>query len=386
MTEAIILGGGIAGLCCALNLHEAAVDFTLVTPDVGGRIKASADGSTQYGAYYVLGNYDTVLPLCSRLDRIWPWQLGLHTANGRGMSLFTPKSLPFLHEAVTYIRELRAFRSALRDFRRRCLTTCQKEAIASDPVLSRLFFRPACDWLRAVRIERWGDLILRPLAQVSTFQQLEALTAFEVLQFTMNLIEPCYRLRIDIDRLVQVIRDRIVFDRAVRMQTDGGFRIDTERSGTLHAANVVVALGTGTDAFLGRAQDGTRTRRVSAFMQHVRGEPRPQWRRFSNYAFSRDDQRLALARQQNGTYLLYSRRRDEPLEEIFERHEVIEARHWDPAFQLGPSALLPSSPVPGLYLAGDHNICGLEDAAITGIYAAHRIVAERAGRSGRSAA
>jgi hypothetical protein len=46
-----------------------------------------------------------------------------------------------------------------------------------------------------------------------------------------------------------------------------------------------------------------------------------------------------------------------------------------PAFHLLGDVLMECERAPGLYLVGDHNVCTLEDAYITGIYAANRILA-----------
>ena len=66
------------------------------------------------------------------------------------------------------------------------------------------------------------------------------------------------------------------------------------------------------------------------------------------------------------------------LTRIFSDGEVVERHHWNPAFHLGGDALLECEQQPGLYLIGDHNVCDLEDAYLTGVYAASRIIARSA--------
>ncbi|MDH3301302.1 MAG: hypothetical protein OES24_12420, partial [Acidimicrobiia bacterium] len=52
---------------------------------------------------------------------------------------------------------------------------------------------------------------------------------------------------------------------------------------------------------------------------------------------------------------------------------IVEHHDWNPAFNLVGDALLDCEQAPNLYLIGDHNICGLEDAFVTGLHAASRI-------------
>ena len=83
---------------------------------------------------------------------------------------------------------------------------------------------------------------------------------------------------------------------------------------------------------------------------------------------------FAIARQEAGLILFSSASRDPDFARYFSSWEVIEHHHWNPAFHLEGDALLECEREPGLYLIGDHNVCDLEDAYITGVYAANRIL------------
>ena len=68
--ETVIIGGGIAGLACARRLHDSRRPFLLITEDVGGRIRTSADGAVNVGAYYVRSDYSHVNRFVDRGRRI----------------------------------------------------------------------------------------------------------------------------------------------------------------------------------------------------------------------------------------------------------------------------------------------------------------------------
>ena len=48
--------------------------------------------------------------------------------------------------------------------------------------------------------------------------------------------------------------------------------------------------------------------------------------------------------------------------------------HWKPAFHIVGNDLLECEQEPGLYLVGDHNIVGLEDGYLPGVYTANRVI------------
>ena len=56
-SKTIIVGGGIAGISCALHLLEGGEEFTLITDDIGGRVSYSPQKDVNYGAYFIMSNY-----------------------------------------------------------------------------------------------------------------------------------------------------------------------------------------------------------------------------------------------------------------------------------------------------------------------------------------
>ncbi len=91
--------------------------------------------------------------------------------------------------------------------------------------------------------------------------------------------------------------------------------------------------------------------------------------------FPATDPTLAIARQASGVVLLCSKLSHPDFDRYFASWRIVAHRHWDPAFHIVGNDLLECEQGPGLYLVGDHNIVGLEDAYLTGAYAANQIIA-----------
>ena len=90
------------------------------------------------------------------------------------------------------------------------------------------------------------------------------------------------------------------------------------------------------------------------------------------YFFPPESSDIVMVHEPDETCLFYSKTPTPDLGLYFKQHRVIFQKHWDAAFFLG-SHVLECERGEGLYLIGDHSICSLEDAFITGLFAANRI-------------
>ena len=118
-------------------------------------------------------------------------------------------------------------------------------------------------------------------------------------------------------------------------------------------------------------------RAVDVYMFHIDGQVRGQWGG-GDYELAPGDLKICtIAHQTDGSHLLYTREWNPNLSKYFSNHQVIAHRHWNPAFHMNGDQLLDCQQDENLFLIGDHNVCGLEDAYITGVYAAKRIISSR---------
>ena len=372
--ETVIVGGGIAGLACAHRLHDSQRSFLLVTEDVGGRIRTSEDGTVNLGAYYVRDDYDNVNQFVDRGRRIER----RHILRGDPDGSFTRRDLPLLlHplQAVRFFRLMREFLRHYETFKQNCAVMSQAQAIRADPLLYDLYRESATLFIKRNRIEDIARSYLAPAVQGTAFTSVDRLTAFTLLVGVLPLIVPMYEFAFRFDVLTAGFEDALLIDSVTAVTpTDDGYSIQTLNSGTVSADNVVVATPTDVSA---RLLDLGRVKRpIDAHMFLVRGILRRPWTQATFTLFPDGDPILAIARQTGGSTLFCSVSDDPDFAQYFTTWDVVEHHHWNPAFHLEGDTLLECEQAPGLYLVGDHNVCNLEDAYITGTYAANRILDE----------
>jgi glycine/D-amino acid oxidase-like deaminating enzyme len=371
--ETVIVGGGIAGLACARRLHDDQRSFLLVTEDVGGRIRTSADGTINLGAYYVRGDYDHVNQFVDRGRRI-KWR---HILRGDPNGSFTRRDVPLLRhplQAVRFVRFMRMFRRHYETLKQDCVAMSQAQAIRADPLLCDLYHESAPRLIQRIRIEDIARSYLAPAAQGTAFTSVDRLTAFTMLVGVLPLMVPIFEYTFRFDALTAGFEDAVLIDSVTAVTPTGvGYSIQTRDSGAVSADNVVVATPIDVSARLlnlGRVKSP-----IDAHMFLVRGKLRRPWRQATFTMFPDGDRIFAIAQQTNGSTLFCSASDDPDFGQYFTTWDVVEHHYWNPAFHLEGDALLECEQAPGLYLVGDHNVCNLEDAYITGIHAANRILA-----------
>lgn len=371
--ETAIVGGGIAGLACARRLSDGRRRFLLITEDVGGRVRRSRDGAANLGAYYVRADYLHVNRFVDRGRRIRRRQI----LRGRTDGSFTRSDLPLLRhlpQTVRFIRVMREFRRHYDTFKRDSLLVSQAEAIKADPLLRDLYREPARRFIRRHRIEDIARSYLAPAFQGTGFTSLDGVTAFTLLVGVLPTVIPIHEYTLRFDRLTAGFEDDLLIDTVTEIApTLDGYLVQTKHSGSCTADNVVVATPADTSARLLGLDSVKAPLAVHMFV--VKGDLRPPWATATYTLFPENHSSFAIAQLPNGAILFCTSSRDPDFALYFRNWEDVEHHHWNPAFNLEGDVLLDCEQRPGLFLVGDHNVCDLEDAYITGLHAATRILA-----------
>lgn len=386
--DVVIIGGGVAGLGCARTLQNAGVPFTLITKEIGGRIIESANHAVNYGAYYVTTDYHHVAALVKRGRRISLLNFQFHHSE-QAYSMFSLRAIKYLSQWLRLRHQLHIFREHLRQFRRNATTEEQSVLLQQNQYLWKLIHQPATDFVQTHQLTGlFRDYISEALS-ATDFVSLPELQAFDMLWLTQPLITPTYEYSFDPAKIMAPFHTSILLDEVTTVIKQGDqYAITTVHHGTQTYRFVVVAVATTQMQRLLHTADGKGP--VNAYMYHLQGQIKPAYAKLRYNVFDDTNRLVIIAGQSDGTYLVYTRTPFTDFSELFSDYQMITAKVWNPAFNVAGSNLVKQNRGQNLYVAGEHNLCTLEDSYITGVYAAKQIIknisapiAQRTARSNR---
>lgn len=379
LTDTLIIGGGISGLSCARRLSDASRDFLLVTDRLGGRMHHSRDGSMNFGASYVTEDYRRV---ARYVGRGLPFKLReVHCLNrGKTTTLFHWRNLAFTRPAVRLIRRLRELRRTLHAFRKDAEHVPQKDLLSKYPLIGNYARQPAGELIEELRLGSLHEDYFKLAFQGTCFTDpLEANALFYlavlfpvivrtwVADFTntYDLLTAGYREKIRIDRVT-----------ALKRVGQGVWEIRTAADQVHRANNVVIAAPYHNARQLYPVPQPHRCTAVTVLYVRGRRKPPLAGKQFVLAPANRTGV-ILIWRQQSGVDQVFSLCREPDLAGIYEAPEVLDSVSWNTAIVVSGADWAPLVLEPNLYLAGDYNLCGLEDAFITGLCAANQIIKEQ---------
>ncbi len=371
--ETVIIGGGMAALACAKSLHEAKKPFVLISDRLGGSVITSAHGAVNYGAYYVTEDYHHVNQFVTRGRRISQSQITFHTKQSSYTS-FGRKVFGHYEQFARYKTFLNTFRKEFLEFRKLAETIDQAEALQQFPKLYELYNMPAKEFIEANNFREFVDDYIGQIIYATAFVRADDIEAFDLLWLSFPVILNTYEFTFHEEAMAAPFARDISYDLVVSIDRSNPeqYIVRTEKGNVFKVKNVVV--GTPTTVAQQLLELPKVNPSTSVHMMHVRGELKPGWEKRTYNFFSNDSIIRVIAEQADDTYIIYAHDSQPALEDFFLTYEVIATKKWDPAFNLAGNTLLPVIQGPNLYLVGGHNICSLEDAFVTGLFAASSII------------
>lgn len=374
IVDTIIIGGGISGLAAGRALTDAGHNFLLITKEVGGRMLASKSMTVDYGASYITEDYQHVQKYVDRGD---PLRLNdlYFFYDGELRNVFDYRTITHAPAFLKLYARVHDFTRRMRQFRERSLVMSQKDALATDPILSGYVKQPALDFVAELGL---GDLhqdIFEPILHSTVFVPAKRVTAFYYLGVLAPLVRKTFAAdyRHAVSRLTRGWRDRIIRAEVQKLTPlkGGGFGVQTPH-GRHEAAHVILALPHLAAERLYPVPHPDQN--VSMYTLHVVGRREEPYRDKKVVFFRPAGHEITILwRQPTGSDVIFSMVPNPDLDKYYETYRIVRTIHWPSALTL-TTHWADQQLEPNLYLASDYNVCGLEDSFITGLYAARQIL------------
>jgi hypothetical protein len=365
--ETIIIGAGVAGLGCARQLTKHKKDFLVITENIGGRIATSDDGHINYGAYFVLSNYKHILPFVRKGEKLHPFFVEFHDKRNRYYHLAKMCGYPI--QTLHLLFMLWRFKSIYEQFKKQCERSSQKFVIESDPKLKKMYFQSTTEFIKEKKITEIANKFLSEGIYMCTFLPLSKVSAFDFMRLCLGLILPAHEFTFLPNEVTKGFKDKIKVDSVTSINDH---EIQTINGEAYKARHIVVA----TPASITKKLLGLKKIKAgsNSYVFHVSGELKDKWKGGQFELFNSNSDVIFIRKQSNGSYIFYSKTATPKLENYFVNPCIIFKKHWEPAFNISGDELLDCEQGDNIYLAGDHNVIGLEDSYITGMLAANKIL------------
>lgn len=373
--NAIIIGGGIAGLGCARTLSDHGDDdFLLVTKDIGGRIAASQTGDVNYGAFYVRSDYIHVRPFFRRTKRMKTLQ-AVYWHKGKTYSaVSTIVRHPFL--SLRLLCLILRFNWQYQKFKKLAVNMEQIEAFECVPYLHALHTMNAYEYLERHGYGPLIDKIINPAIRASGFVNIRKVSMSDVLRGLLIFVYPAYEFVFMREKLISPFFNRILEDEVVSVERHNShWKVTTQSGESHHGKTIVIATPIHISKQLLHLKEKINMP-ISVHVAHVRGRLHEKYDKADYVVLPVDGNDVCIAREPDATFLFNSLSTNYDLSQYFHKHEIIRKKYWHPALYIG-FVLLKNTIDTDVYLIGDHNICGIEESFITGMYAANQILGKR---------
>ncbi len=399
--ETIVLGAGCAGMNCCLELQKENREYLLISPNIGGRICNDEERHMNYGAVFYFGTYKYMLAsglLQGTVDVLPKLSMGqCHHDNGKSyepVSATTVADAPSLFSYMKWMRDTFIPRYAA--FKDNCCTMEASAALEKDPMIKELYTESAEHFIERMKFVPICNDLISMFAHACTGTKIADLTALDYLNtvqpLTMKIVgvPPLNLLfdlkRFDFDsegvkaRLAQGSGEVLIGEAASVAKRGEGWAVRVGAD-AYTCENLVMAtpahitaelLAEGTD--LPRL-DIRKASQLTGYL--IKGKAKPGYAEHTVHLFDDTIPIIYIAKRLDGDYEIFTEidfEEGDKFDEYFEQWEVVGKKYWEYALYTAAHEALPQNLAPGLIMAGDVNGLGMEPAAISGIYAANKIL------------
>lgn len=373
--ETIIIGGGVSGLACGMTLHKSKRDFLLITKELGGRMLTSKSHKVNYGASYITADYKNIYPFMGGGKRIKISDCYFFN-KGKVTSFYCLRILKSLPQLIKLFFIARDFRLRLNHLRRRALEEQQADILNSDPVLKKYTQQSARSFVKKNRLQDLNNIFFNPLFNSTGFVEYHKSNAFQYLDNLMAVFSRTYVA--DHSRCCHLMskdwkkKIKIGAVKDIKRTKDRRFLISASNR-KYKVKNIVLALPYKDAKKIHPVPKPAHN--IPIYVIEVAGKTLNEYVGKSVIFFRPKDHDITILwKQTTGSDIIFSKIRSPKLRRYYENYKIINEIHWPTACVLSGRRWSKQILGGGLYLASDYNICGLEDAYITGVFAANQII------------
>jgi len=374
-SNTIVVGGGSAGMSCALRLKEAGQEFVLLTDVLGGRICYSEQEQVNFGAYFVMANYNFAKRLVSRRTWINPFSVTFHNSDTESFNTISWHSVRRVPQLLKFYLAMFTFIRHYNKYKERCQVMPQREAMAADKYIEDLFHKPASQFIKEKGFEKAAHDYISKFSYACTGVDMENITALDMMNCCMGLAIPIHRFSFDRAGMEQKLNGRVQYGTLTSVEQSGGlFRLKTGDGKEYTANNLVLATpAVVTQRLLGL--DGPLRQTCKLYVYHIKAKLKDKFAKKEMNVFPFVSKIVFSAVMDDGSCLVYTRENNEKLLNLIcHEYQMIGMKGWDKAMYVYGQAYVDQQYGDRLYVAGDHNGLGLEPTALSGVYAANQII------------
>jgi hypothetical protein len=369
--ETIIIGAGISGLACARKLHENNKEFLVISEDIGGRIQTSKEGKVNYGAIIILKNFHHVKKFVKITRKIPLRKMRFHEGD-RDYKIWNKKLFAHPFQLITFIWLVHKSLRHYEKLKKNCEHMSPIQALKADPFLYHIFHEKtekiAAEYKNKSILEDWPAKITYGFTSLPFHRTI----ANQILWGAVGIFLPIYEFTFLKDKMIRAFKKNILIDTITKITKEKEHYLLKTKKKTYQAKNVVVATPPHISKKLLHLKKIKKP--VSGHLFHLTGKLKDPSKYGDYNFFSEESPTYLIIKQIDSSYLFYSKNKNPDFKKYFQKHKIIHHKFWNPAYNFEGNIILECEQDKNLYLIGDHNFPSLEDAYITGLYAANQII------------
>ena len=330
-----------------------------------------------FGATYINTDYKNVSKFMGRGQKLKIHEI--YATNGERLVPFLhPMNLIHLLPFLRLIRLLKKLQKELNQFRKEAEYVPQSILLPKYSLMSYLANISATKFIKEYSLETLNNNYFRYVFWATCFAKVEESNALFYAGVLFPLIVNTYIANYSetYEKMTQGFDDKIVIDKIVELtaQDESKCIALTSEGDEIHARNAIIAAPYH-NAHLFYKKTPKPYLAKSASVIYVRGQKKDEYKNKKFLLLNPEINSIGLIWEQiNGSDLIFSIDPNPDFSLFYNKYEILGNVTWKTAVVLSNKKWCPTNLDTNIFLAGDYNVCGLEDSYISGVCAANQVI------------